>query len=633
MNGTSREDDSSVLLRIESLCASTREGVSILRDLSFDVRRGERVALVGANGAGKTTTLRCVARLFDSWSGQILLSGVSVRSFSRRELARKIAVVRQISDAFGTFSARQIVATGRLPYLAPFERLSKLDVFIVEDALRRVDALQFADRRLDSLSGGERQKILVAAAFAQQPELLLLDEPTTFLDYRNQSEITDAVALWLDDANATALETTHDLNRAALIADRVVALREGASVFVGEGRKTTSSETLQAIFDVQLTTAPHPSTRTPMIVPDAPKKRNEATSPPNPHELTFPSTRPRARHATSWAVVLTFATVAALFLFPLLGRTVYPFDVWFQFPTSERPLVDLDAHARIFWGERLPKTLLASLAGASLALAGLTLQTLFRNALATPYTLGIAGGASFGASSALHFSGLFAALGLPGALLGAPLFVWFAGLGACVSTSLVYALSRRARTPERALLAGVVVGFFFSSLVLCEQYLANPTQTFAALRWTIGGLDFCEPGSLWIASTSLVFSAASLLYYARELDVSTLGDDRARALGVDVDKLRRTLFLVSSILVGVVVAFCGPIGFVGLIVPHGARLFVGSEIRKLAPASILAGALFLSGCYTAARIAFFPGVLPVGIVTSLLGGPFFLWALLRRKDV
>lgn len=596
MSATSKCDESSVLLRVESLDVRTREGVPILRGLSFDVRSGERVALVGANGAGKTTTLRCVARLFDSWTGQILFSGSSVRSFSRRELARKIAIVRQISDAFGTFTSRQIVETGRLPYLAPFERLSESDESIVEDALRRVDALKFAERRLDSLSGGERQKILVAAAFAQQPELLLLDEPTTFLDYRNQSEIMEAVTTWLHDFGAAALETTHDLNRAALIADQVVALREGTSVFIGSAREATSREALQAIFDAPLTTALHPTTQTPMIVPDAPKKREEKTSASFFAESSFPPTLPRTRRATSWLVVLTVATVAALLFFPLLGRTVYPFDVWFQFPTSERSLVELDSFARLFWGERLPKTLLAALAGASLALAGLTLQTLFRNALATPYTLGVASGASFGATSTLQFSGVFASLGFPCALLGAPLFVWSAALGASTSTALVYALSRRARTPERALLAGVVVGFFFSSLVLFEQYLSNPTQTFAALRWTVGGLDFCEPGCLWITSTALVLAAAVLSRYARELDVSTLGDERARALGVDLDKLRKTLFLVSSALVGVVVAFCGPIGFVGLIVPHAARLFVGSEIRRLVPFSILAGALFLSGC-------------------------------------
>ncbi len=632
MSATSKDDESSVLLRVESLDAKTREGVSILRDLSFDVHSGERVALVGANGAGKTTTLRCVARLFDSWSGQILLSGVSVRSFSRRELARKIAIVRQISDAFGTFTARQIVETGRLPYLAPFERLSESDALIVDDALRRVGALKFAARRLDSLSGGERQKILVAAAFAQQPELLALDEPTTFLDYRNQSEIMEAVAIWLHDFGAGALETTHDLNRAALIADRVVALREGTPVFIGSAREATSRDALQAIFGAPLTTAPHPATQTPMIVPEAPRKREEKTSRSFVTESSFPSTRPRTRNATSWTIVLTVATAFALLFFPLLGRTVYPLDVWFQFPTSERSLVELDAFARIFWGERLPKTLLAALAGASLALAGLTLQTLFRNALATPYTLGVASGASFGATSTLHFSGFFASLGVPCALLGAPLFVWGAAFGASASTALVYALSRRARAPERTLLAGVVVGFFFSSLVLFEQYLSNPTQTFAALRWTVGGLDFCEPGCLWIISTALLLAAAATSRYARELDVSTLGDDRARALGVDVDKLRKLLFLVSSALVGVVVAFCGPIGFVGLIVPHAARLFVGSEIRRLVPFSILAGALFLSGCHTIARIVIFPSVLPVGIVTSLLGGPFFLWALLRRKD-
>ncbi|MBR4833641.1 MAG: ABC transporter ATP-binding protein [Thermoguttaceae bacterium] len=241
----------------------------ILRDVSFDVALGERVALVGLNGVGKTTALRCVGRLLESWRGEIRLDGVSVRRFSRRDLAKKIAFVRQISGSFSSFTARRLVELSRLPYLRPLEPLAETDRAAVDEALARTGAERFGARTLDSLSGGERQKVLIAAAFAQEPELLLLDEPTTFLDYRSQDEISASISAWIRDKGAAVLETTHDLNRAALDADRAVAFARGKVAFDGPAREITTPETLDAVFGVSFPTVPHPATGAPMIVPDA----------------------------------------------------------------------------------------------------------------------------------------------------------------------------------------------------------------------------------------------------------------------------------------------------------------------------------------------------------------------------
>lgn len=263
------ESSKTPFLSVEGLSFAVGK-TPILRDVSFGVARGERVALVGLNGVGKTTALRCVGRLLERWRGEIRLNGVSVRRFSRRDLAKKIAFVRQISGSFSSFTARQLVELSRLPYLRPLEPLSEPDRAAVDEALARTGAERFAARTLDSLSGGERQKVLIAAAFAQEPELLLLDEPTTFLDYRSQDEISASISAWIRDKGAAVLETTHDLNRAALDADRVVALASGLVAFDGPASEITSPQTLAAVFGVAFPTVPHPKTGVPMIVPDAP---------------------------------------------------------------------------------------------------------------------------------------------------------------------------------------------------------------------------------------------------------------------------------------------------------------------------------------------------------------------------
>lgn len=258
-------------LVVDDLTFDAEKNRPILRGVSLSVGRGERVALVGSNGAGKTTTLRCVDRLLENWTGEIRLDGVSIRKIPRRELAKKIAFVRQISGSYSTFSARQVVEFGRFPYLKPLAPLSPNDEKIVDAALERTGASAFAARPLDELSGGERQKVLLAAAFAQEPELLLLDEPTTFLDYRSQNEISATISDWSRETGATVLEATHDLNRAALFADSVVALDGGRVVFSGPARETTTPNALRTIFGAALPTVAHPTLGVPMILPETPK--------------------------------------------------------------------------------------------------------------------------------------------------------------------------------------------------------------------------------------------------------------------------------------------------------------------------------------------------------------------------
>ena len=288
--------------------------------------------------------------------------------------------------------------------------------------------------------------------------------------------------------------------------------------------------------------------------------------------------------------------------------------------TAERDTPD----AVVFWELRLPRVVTAFLAGATLAAAGLTFQALFRNPLATPFTLGISSGASLGAALAVR-------IGLMGTLLGFAGGQLFAFAGALLSISLVYGLSRirEGMSSASMLLAGVAVSFFFSSLILFIQYTADMYDSFRMLRWVMGSLG---GASYATALNILPFAAAGLFYVAahiRELDLIMAGDEWAAGRGLDVRRVRRNLFIVVSLIVGAVVAQCGPIGFVGMMAPHICRLLVGPRHARLFPVSLLFGGAFLVFCDALARTVLAPIEVPVGIITAFLGGPFFLILLAR----
>lgn len=183
------------------------------------------------------------------------------------------------------------------------------------------------------------------------------------------------------------------------------------------------------------------------------------------------------------------------------------------------------------------------------------------------------------------------------------------------------------------LLAGVAVSFFFSSLILFLQYLSDFTRTFRMLRWVMGGLEqIVGFDEVFNVVPFVVTGTLVLFYLTHELNLITTGEELATARGVDVNRMKLLVFMAASLMVGAVVAICGPIGFVGLLVPHISRLLIGADHRWLTPATLLFGGAFLTLCDTLARIAIAPTELPVGIITSLLGGPFFLWLLLGRSS-
>ncbi|MDT8389394.1 MAG: iron ABC transporter permease [Lentisphaeria bacterium] len=280
----------------------------------------------------------------------------------------------------------------------------------------------------------------------------------------------------------------------------------------------------------------------------------------------------------------------------------------------------------IFFTLRLPRVFTAFLAGMALAGGGAAFQAMFRNPLATPFTLGTASGASLGAA-------VYMRLGLSLSLFGISGISLAAFLGALGAIVLVYSLTclRRGFSPAYTLLAGVAVSMFFSSLILFMQYISDFTQSFRIMRWLMGGLTDADFESLFNLLPAVGIGILVLWLNLRELNLLGTGDDIAASRGVPVAQVKRRLFFATSFMIGAVVAFCGPIGFVGMMAPHICRRLVGGNHRWLLPASLLFGGSFLTLCDTLSRSLIDSAEIPVGVITALLGGPFFLWLLTRSK--
>jgi iron complex transport system permease protein len=295
------------------------------------------------------------------------------------------------------------------------------------------------------------------------------------------------------------------------------------------------------------------------------------------------------------------------------------------------PFAD-NVDAQIFFVARMPRVLTAAVVGGTLAAAGVVMQALLRNPLATPFTLGVSAGAALGAILVITFvstdisAGFFAISG--GAIPLASL------AGALVAALIVYALATR---PGRAmsttvlLLAGVTLNAFFSALILFVQYSADFTQTYRTVRWLMGDLDVGSFAPILAAMPLILVALAIFATLPRSLNLLSVGNDIAATRGVDVGRTQRLAFFSASLATSAAVSLAGPIGFIGIVVPHLVRLMVGVDHRVVLPASVLFGAAFLIGCDLIARTVLAPVEVPVGVVTAILGGPFFLWLLVRRS--
>ncbi len=252
------------LIEIEELSLSLG-GRILLQNISLTITQGEHLAIVGPNGAGKTTLLKCLMRLLHG-SGTIRLLGRRLADYSQKELARLMAYVPQLDNQSLPFTVKEFVLMGRYPHLSPFSTLGPEDWQAIEQALALTDTHQFIDRPFNRLSAGERQKVLIAASLAQGARILLLDEPTTFLDPRHQIEIQRLLLRLNGEYGATLLTVTHDINAAIAYCTQITALKQGTLVFTGNPAAFADSQVLEMIYQHRFLFSQHPQTGHPIAV-------------------------------------------------------------------------------------------------------------------------------------------------------------------------------------------------------------------------------------------------------------------------------------------------------------------------------------------------------------------------------
>lgn len=325
--------------------------------------------------------------------------------------------------------------------------------------------------------------------------------------------------------------------------------------------------------------------------------------------------RQPVKNSTFKLFILGFAGIGIIICSPFLGMDfISPWQI-FSDPFA----------SRIFFTLRLPRVLMAFLAGGGLALCGLVYQAMFRNPLADPFTLGISSGASCGAAATILFGLNSAVLGLSTVTLGA-----FAGAILAMGAVIALGSLQRSVSSLSVLLAGIAVSFFFSSILMFLQFISPMRESFAIVRWLMGGIDVFGFGNVGIAAIFVLGGATVVFVLLRALDMLYSGEDVASTRGVNVVFIKRILLVATVFMVGSIVALCGPIGFVGLMAPHFCKMLFPMNHRTLGPATFVSGGAFLVLCDTLGRTIIAPAEMPVGVITALVGAPAFVYLLMRN---
>jgi iron complex transport system permease protein len=280
----------------------------------------------------------------------------------------------------------------------------------------------------------------------------------------------------------------------------------------------------------------------------------------------------------------------------------------------------------VVWNVRLPRILMGVLAGAGLGICGAVLQAVLRNPLASPFTLGIASAATFGASLAIILGAGF--------VDGAYLVVINAFIFTLLSSFIIYGLAYAKQfTPGAIIMAGIAISYLFGAMTSFLQYIGTADALQQVVFWTMGSLGKANWVSIEIVTAILAVTVPLLLWYAMDLNVMGSGDEAAKSMGVDITRVRTVTLVVTSLITAGIICFTGTIGFIGLVGPHMCRMIIGPDHRFLIPASAIMGALILISADAVARTLFAPQVIPIGIMTSFIGVPFFIYLFIKRRGM
>lgn len=331
----------------------------------------------------------------------------------------------------------------------------------------------------------------------------------------------------------------------------------------------------------------------------------------------------KSQMTKQWVLLIVIAFVVIVFT-PLLGITTYSPSIWFCSAS--------DGECELFWSLRVVRLSAAFLTGAFLSVVGLIFQTYFRNVLATPYTLGVAGGAACGAASATICAFRWTVLGLPASM------TW--GLiGAGVVSGVLTRAGKRdslkvldGSHSMRLLLVGMVMSFFLSNIIVFLQYVADFGGLFRMTRWLMGGVHAVGAGELALMIPLCMTGLAGIVISIKDFNLLRVGEDFARTRGCDLARTQALFVWSTSVIVGAIVATCGPIPFVGSVEPFIARRYFGEDHRVLLPAVFLMGGIGLTLCDSVARIVLVPVEVPVGVITGIIGAVCFVMILLGGSE-
>ena len=353
-------------------------------------------------------------------------------------------------------------------------------------------------------------------------------------------------------------------------------------------------------------------------------------TPSNQPELTslYPHQRRRIYALIGLLILLVMMVVFAT----TIGSVKIPFPTTSSILLSRLPLVEVlptwsTALETIILQIRLPRVILAGMVGAALAIAGATYQGLFRNPLADPYLIGVAQGAALGAVAGFLLPPIWHGM----EFVTIPLLAF---TGALVSTAIVYSLARVGKTlPITTLiLAGVALGALLASIV-SYLIISSGEKMHGIMFWLMGSFSLSQWSEVMIALPYMVVGIAIILLFSRPLNIMQLDEEQAQQLGINVERLKLILLAAATLITAAAVSFVGIIGFVGIIIPHAVRLIWGADYRFVLPLSVLTGAIFLIAADLIARTALAPTEIPIGVITALIGAPFFLYLLRRQKRV